>query len=90
MKLQGIQPADVVQLSIKGRLLYAIVTSVDAGRVHFQPCSGAGWRSASARQVVGHWRKAGRRATSALGGALHDHVMRVRDELRRTHAGARS
>jgi hypothetical protein len=74
VKLQGIQPADVVQLSIMGRLLYAIVTSVDAGRIHFQPlCPGAGWRSASARQVVGHWRKAGRRATSVLGGALHDH-----------------
>ena len=66
MRLHSIQPADVVQVSIKGRLLYAIVTSVDAGRVHFQPlCQGPGWRSASAREVVGHWRKAGRRATKA-------------------------
>ena len=73
MRLHGIQPADVVQLSIKGRLLYAIVTSVDAGRVHFQPlCPGPGWRSASAREVVGHWRKAGRRATRAPRATHHD------------------
>jgi hypothetical protein len=64
MRLQGIQPDDLVQVSIRGRLLHAMVTDVDGGRLHFRPlCPGAGWRTATAREVVGHWRKAGRRAT---------------------------
>lgn len=66
MRLHSIQPDDVIHVSIKGRQFYAVVSSVDAGHVHFRPiCPGAGWRSATAREVTGHWRKAGRRAASS-------------------------
>ena len=61
MRLQSIHADDLVLLDINGRQLYGRVTRVQDGRVSFRPlCPGAGWRSASAREVIGHWRKAGR------------------------------
>ena len=61
MRLHGIKPDDVVHVSIKGRQFYALVTGVDDRQLQFRPlCPGAGWRSASAREITGHWRRAGR------------------------------
>ena len=48
---------------IKGRSLWGEVTEVKDGVVYFSPISAAaGWRHASAREIIGHWRNAGRRA----------------------------
>jgi hypothetical protein len=60
--LAALSPGDLVKLAIKGRHLYGEVTEVKDGVVFFRPlCPGAGWRHASAREVIGHWRKSGRR-----------------------------
>ena len=63
MKLGGVQPGDVVRCAIKGRTgIYCEVTEIKDGIVYFRPlCPATGWRHASAREVVGHWRQAGRR-----------------------------
>ena len=63
MKLEGVQPGDLVRCAIKGRTgIYGEVTEIKDGIVYFRPlCPATGWRHASAREVVGHWRKAGRR-----------------------------
>jgi translation initiation factor 2 gamma subunit (eIF-2gamma) len=66
MRLQSIHPDDVIHVSIKGRQFYALVTSVEDGHVNFKPiCPGAGWRSATAREVTAHWRRSGTRRTTS-------------------------
>ena len=56
---------DVIKAGIKGRSVWGEVTEVKDGVVYFSPISpGAGWRHASAREIIGHWRKAGRRAAA--------------------------
>jgi hypothetical protein len=61
MRVGGIQPQDLVQLRVKDRVVYGEVLEVADGIVRFRPlCPAAGWHRATARQVVGHWRKAGR------------------------------
>jgi hypothetical protein len=67
MKLGGVQPGDVVRCAIKGRTgIYGEVTEIKDGIVYFRPlCPATGWRHASAREVVGHWRQAGRRDDNA-------------------------
>lgn len=68
MKLEGIQAGDIVLCAIKGRRVYGEVEEVSAGVVRFAPITAAaGWRHASAREVIGHWRKAGRRGGAADG-----------------------
>ncbi len=67
MRLQRIHADDLVLVDIKGRQVYGRVTRVQDGRVSFMPlCPGAGWRSAAAREVIGHWRKTGRSRTDLL------------------------
>ena len=63
VKLERVQPGDVVRCAIKGRTgIYGEVTEINDGIVYFRPlCPATGWRHASAREVVGHWRKAERR-----------------------------
>jgi hypothetical protein len=52
----------VVKASIGGRMVYGEVLEIRDRVVYFNPLSrGAGWRHATANQIVGHWRKAGRR-----------------------------
>ena len=64
MRLEGVAAGDVIRAQIKGRSLWGEVTEVKDGLVYFRPlCPAAGWHRATARQVVGHWRKAGRRPT---------------------------
>ena len=56
---------DVIRARIKGRSLWGEVTEVKDGIVYFSPISAAaGWRHATAREIIGHWRKTGRRAAS--------------------------
>jgi hypothetical protein len=65
MRVDRIQPQDLVKLRVKDRVLYGEVVEVADGIVRFQTlCPAAGWHHATARQVVGHWRKVGRRTDS--------------------------
>jgi hypothetical protein len=62
MRVSQISPDDIIEAHIRGRIVLGRVTAVDAGVVHFEPiCPGAGWRHAKARDIIAHWRKAGRR-----------------------------
>jgi hypothetical protein len=71
VRLDRVQPGDVVRCSIKGRSgIWGEVTEIKDGTVYFRPlCPATGWRHASAREVVGHWRKTGRRGASDDGDA---------------------
>jgi hypothetical protein len=66
--LDRVQPGDVVKASIKGRTgIWGEVTEIKEGTVFFRPlCPATGWRHASAREIVGHWRKTGRRGQRAV------------------------
>lgn len=62
MRVDGIAVGDIVKASIGGRVMYGEVLEIRDRVVHFNPLSrGAGWRHATANQIIGHWRKAGRR-----------------------------
>jgi hypothetical protein len=64
MKLERVQPGDIIKASIKGRTgIWGEVTEIKSGTVYFRPlCPATGWRHASAREIVGHWRSAARRS----------------------------
>lgn len=66
VRIEGIATGDIVKASIGGRTVYGEVLEIRDRVVYFTPLSrGAGWRHANANQIVAHWRKAGRRRTSA-------------------------
>jgi translation initiation factor 2 gamma subunit (eIF-2gamma) len=66
VRIERIAAGDIVQCSIGGRRIYGEVTEIKDGIVHFTPIStAAGWRHASARDIVGHWRKTGRQRSGA-------------------------
>ncbi|HWF53049.1 MAG TPA: hypothetical protein VG223_00410 [Solirubrobacteraceae bacterium] len=69
MRIERVAIGDIVLCSIGGRRIYGEVSEIADGTVHFRPISAAaGWRHASARQIIGHWRKTGRpRPGSELG-----------------------
>jgi hypothetical protein len=61
MRIERVAVGDIVLCSIGGRRIYGEVSEITAGVVHFRPLSSAaGWRHASAREVIGHWRRTGR------------------------------
>jgi hypothetical protein len=62
VRVDAIAVGDMVKASIGGRVVYGEVLEIRNGIVYFNPISmGSGWRHASAHQIVGHWRRAGRR-----------------------------
>jgi hypothetical protein len=62
VRIEGIALGDIVKASIGGRVIYGEVLEIRDSVVYFNPISrGSGWRHATATQIVGHWRKAGRR-----------------------------
>jgi hypothetical protein len=68
VRLDRVVVGDIVKASIGGRIVYGEVLEVRNGAVHFNPISrAAGWRHASAAQVVGHWRRTGRRRSGEDG-----------------------
>jgi hypothetical protein len=71
MRLDRVQPGDVIKAAIKGRTgIWGEVTEVKDGTVYFQPlCPATGWRHAGAHEIVGHWRKSPRRGTTGDGDA---------------------
>jgi len=63
MRVSNLTVGDLVLVRVKGRSIYGEVEQVTDGIVHFRPlCPAAGWRHASAREVIGHWRKTGQRS----------------------------
>ena len=69
MRLERLAVGDVIKAQVKGRTVWGEVTEVRDGVVYFRPIShAAGWRHAAAREIVGHWRKAGRRGEGAEDG----------------------
>ena len=83
MKLAYIHPNDVIEVNKGGRRVYARVVEIRDGVVQFEPlCRGISYRHASAREIVRHWRKTGRRG---LGPADepdgHQHVAVPREQL---------
>ena len=66
MRIERIAIGDIVLCSIGGRRIYGEVSEIKDGVVHFKPIStAAGWRHASAREIIGHWRKTGRTRVGA-------------------------
>jgi hypothetical protein len=62
VRIDAIAVGDIVKASIGGRHVYGEVLEIRDRVVYFNPLSrAAGWRPASASQIVGHWRRAGRR-----------------------------
>jgi len=48
---------DIVLVRIKGRAIYCKLTEINTGVVYFTPISSAaGWRHATVREIVSHWR----------------------------------
>jgi len=63
MKLAQIHPGDLIEVDKRGRRVFARVIEISDAVVQFEPlCPGISYRHASAREIVAHWRKAGRRA----------------------------
>ncbi len=66
VRIEGIAAGDIVKASIGGRTVYGEVVEIRDHVVYFNPLSrAAGWRHATATQIVAHWRKAGRPRTHA-------------------------
>jgi hypothetical protein len=64
MKLAQIHPGDLIEVDKRGRRVFAKVIEISDAVVQFEPlCPGISYRHASAREIVAHWRKAGRRAS---------------------------
>jgi hypothetical protein len=57
VKLTGIRPGDIVEVDKRGDTFYATAGRVGNGEVRFVPHSRrVTYQSATAREVVGHWR----------------------------------
>jgi hypothetical protein len=70
MRLAEIRPDGVVLADKKGRRVFGLVTEVEEDGVRFRPLiPNITYRSASAREIVGHWRKAGRPRSNSGGAA---------------------
>lgn len=60
MNISSVQAGDIVQADVKGRIFHAVVSEVGAD-LEVEPLQkGVTWRHVTSRQVIGHWRKAGR------------------------------
>lgn len=67
MRIEQIAAQDLVLVRVKDRLIYGEVLEISDGTVRIRPlCPAGGWHRATARQVVGHWRKSGRRGDAGL------------------------
>ncbi len=66
MRLQGIRAGDLVLCDVKGRRFHAEVTTTPtAAELEVRPLAPAvTYRRVSARSVLAHWRKAGRRSAA--------------------------
>ncbi|HEX3979102.1 MAG TPA: hypothetical protein VHW96_22720, partial [Solirubrobacteraceae bacterium] len=83
MRLQGIRAGDLVLCDVKGRRFHAEVTTTATGaELEILPLlRGVTYRRVSARSVVEHWRKAGRRADGGQAGNRREHDTEVADDV---------
>jgi hypothetical protein len=59
MTLASVKVDDLVLVSKRGRQFLAVVTRRADGRLQFEPVDRrVSYREATAREVIGHWRKA--------------------------------
>jgi hypothetical protein len=60
MRLTGIKVGDIVHADVRGQRFYAMVEQPDDGAVQVTSLNGKalGYSLLTARQVVGHWRRA--------------------------------
>ena len=66
MRLDAIQPGDLVRVSIRGRVFHALVRGSDTSGLQIEPIErGFTQRHVTARDVVEHWGKAGRPRAAA-------------------------
>jgi hypothetical protein len=62
VRVAPIEPGDIVEVDKKGRRFLALVLGFEGDSVRIEPvCKGVSWRTASARELVRHWKKAARR-----------------------------
>ncbi len=62
MRLAAIRPQDVVRVDKRGRSFMAFVLAKGPDGLSIEPIEpGVSYRSATAREVVGHWARRGRR-----------------------------
>jgi hypothetical protein len=66
MRLEGIQPGDIVEVDRLGRRFHALVTGSTQGGLSIQPLDRrVTYRACRAHEVLAHWTKRGRpRVTS--------------------------
>ena len=65
MRLSGVKGGDIVECDVRGRRFHATVTKPTDDGLDVRPLqSGVNYFHVSARQVLHHWRKAGRRQTA--------------------------
>ena len=66
MKLAYVHPLDLIEVNKGGRRVYGKVVEICDGVVQFEPlCRGISYRHATAREIVGHWLKTGRRGLNS-------------------------
>lgn len=57
MRLDGVNPDDIVLVDRHGRRSFALVTAREPGGLRVRPLNrGFTWRAATAREVIGVWR----------------------------------
>lgn len=65
MKLTSVREGDIVEVDVKGRRFFAQVKGKDQTGVTVKPITpGITWQRATARQIIGHWRKSRQAATT--------------------------
>jgi hypothetical protein len=71
VRTASIAAGDIVEIDKKGRRIFGRVTEIgDDGVILFAPlCRGVSHRHARAREVVGHWRRAGSRRSADVAGS---------------------
>jgi hypothetical protein len=64
MKLASIHPGDLIEVDKRGRRMFGKVVEIEDALVRFEPlCPGVSYRHASSREIIGHWKKTGRRTS---------------------------
>jgi hypothetical protein len=65
MRLEGIQPGDIVEVDRLGRRFHALVSAGAAGGLSIQPLDRRiTYRSCRSHEVLAHWSKRGRPRTT--------------------------
>ncbi|CAB4936397.1 unannotated protein [freshwater metagenome] len=61
VRLDGIDPGDIVRVSVRGRLFHGVVRGTTPGGLEVEPIEkGISYRQVKARDVLEHWGRRGR------------------------------